>query len=69
MVIGKHQGSSHSQGAAYIRGRKAFPLGTPKWGPMTQADFLFEKVLAQVQVPAHSFCSATLDQRCNLEDC
>jgi Reverse transcriptase (RNA-dependent DNA polymerase) len=52
MVVGEHQGSPHSRGAAYIRGRKAFPLGTPKWGPMTQADFLFEKVLAQVQVPA-----------------
>jgi len=52
MVIGEHLGSSHSTGAAYIRGRKAFPLGTPKWGPMSQTDFLFEKVLAQVQVPA-----------------
>jgi hypothetical protein len=52
MVVGEHQGSVHSHGAAYIRGRKAFPLGAPKWGPMSQADYLFEEVLAQVQVPA-----------------
>ena len=35
----------------YLRGRKQFPLTASKWGPLTQADSLFQDVCHQCPPP------------------
>jgi len=54
MIVGKLLSAPLSSNLSYLRGRTRFPLRTPKWGPHTKVDSIFQSLSDGIAAPSRS---------------